>query len=381
MRYIRPHYYDAFQCVAGACPDTCCAGWQIIIDEESLDRYARAKGAFGKRLEESIDWEEGMFRQKGRRCSFLNEENLCDLYKELGEGALCQTCTRYPRHVEEFADLREYSLSLSCPIAAGMILECEEPVRFLETEDDKPDELEEEFEDFDYLLFTQLEDAREVILRIVQERKIGMKQREELVLQMAKELQSCVDEERFFDVDEVTRSYEKKLLCLAEKNESEKRSESRSMRERYTSRCKEFSILLRLERLREEWSDLLQEAWETLYENGETSYLELTERFDREVGYESRQREDWSCKAEQLMVFFVYTYFCGAVYDDQIYSKAALAVFCTEWIEELVMARWALQGSKVTKADYLEVAYRLAREIEHSDENLEMLEAWLGQDE
>ena len=36
MRYLKPHFYDKFVCTAGACPDTCCAGWQIMIDEESL---------------------------------------------------------------------------------------------------------------------------------------------------------------------------------------------------------------------------------------------------------------------------------------------------------------------------------------------------------
>lgn len=41
MRYLKPHFYDKFVCTAGACPDTCCAGWQIMIDEESLDRYGK----------------------------------------------------------------------------------------------------------------------------------------------------------------------------------------------------------------------------------------------------------------------------------------------------------------------------------------------------
>lgn len=50
MRYIKPHYYDAFVCLAGSRPATCCAGWQIVIDEESLDRYGNVKGDFGGRL-------------------------------------------------------------------------------------------------------------------------------------------------------------------------------------------------------------------------------------------------------------------------------------------------------------------------------------------
>lgn len=107
MRYLKPHFYDQFTCTAGDCPDTCCAGWQIVIDEDSLERYGKEQGEFGKRLRNSIDWEEECFYQKNRRCAFLNDENLCDLYKALGPDALCDTCRLYPRHTEEYEGLRE----------------------------------------------------------------------------------------------------------------------------------------------------------------------------------------------------------------------------------------------------------------------------------
>ena len=100
MRYVKPHFYDNFVCTAGDCPDTCCAGWQIMIDEESLERYENEPGEFGKILRNSIDWEEECFYQNNRRCAFLNDENLCDLYKALGPDALCDTCRMYPRHTE-----------------------------------------------------------------------------------------------------------------------------------------------------------------------------------------------------------------------------------------------------------------------------------------
>ena len=47
MRYLKPHYYDKFVCTAGDCPDSCCAGWQIVIDETSLERYGNEKSEFG----------------------------------------------------------------------------------------------------------------------------------------------------------------------------------------------------------------------------------------------------------------------------------------------------------------------------------------------
>ena len=152
MRYVKPHFYDSFVCTAGDCPDTCCAGWQIMIDEESLERYENEPGEFGKILRNSIDWEEECFYQNNRRCAFLNDENLCDLYNALGPDALCDTCRMYPRHTEEYEGLRELSLSLSCPEAAKIILSCKEPVRFLEEETEE----EDDFEEFDFMMFSQL---------------------------------------------------------------------------------------------------------------------------------------------------------------------------------------------------------------------------------
>ena len=34
MKGCRPEYYDRFRCIAGACKDSCCIGWEIDVDEE-----------------------------------------------------------------------------------------------------------------------------------------------------------------------------------------------------------------------------------------------------------------------------------------------------------------------------------------------------------
>ena len=95
MEITRPDYYKEFSCIAGACPDTCCAGWQIVIDDKSLKKYKRVKGTFRNRLHNDIDWKEKVFRQYEKRCAFLNEDSLCDIYSEVGKRMLCDTCRKY----------------------------------------------------------------------------------------------------------------------------------------------------------------------------------------------------------------------------------------------------------------------------------------------
>ena len=360
MYYRKPHYYDKFSCTAEQCPDTCCAGWQIVIDENSLEKYSNVSGDFGIRLLNSINWREGIFEQYEKRCSFLNAENLCDIYKELGADALCDTCRLYPRHIEEFENLREFSLSLSCPVAAKMILQCQEPVRFLEEEDEK-EECEEDFEDFDFLLFDCLLEVREKLFSIVQNRTIPIENRMYCVLKIAKNLQTALDEGELFERDFMAEIE----LCLQEKAEDF----SGNLYEIVQAFRKD---LLRLEVLREEWKTNLKAA-DNLFQKGETWYVEKRDRYKAEIKNTIGQ-EQWDIYKEQLLMFFLYTYFCGAVYDDMIYSKGVLSVISVFWIEEITFWNWAKDERIIEEKNILETAYRYAREIEHSDENLNLLE-------
>ena len=148
MRYTFPDYYREFHCTADRCEDTCCAGWQIVIDPAALKNYReivrggknrvtgkKAAPDFRKRMGKSINWRAGVFRQNDeKRCAFLGDKNLCDLYAALGEKSLCRTCSRYPRHIEEFENVREVTLSVSCPEAARLLMNKQTPASFYAVE-------------------------------------------------------------------------------------------------------------------------------------------------------------------------------------------------------------------------------------------------------
>lgn len=362
MYYRKPHYYETFACTADRCPDTCCAGWQILIDEDSLNRYGNCKGDFGIRLLNSIDWREGAFEQYEGRCSFLNKNNLCDLYQELGKEALCDTCRNYPRHMEEYEGIREFSLSLSCPEAAKRILGSEEKLRILETEDEI--EETEDFEDFDFLLFDRLEEVRTLLFQTVQDRKLPIESRMCFVLKLAACMQKALEEGSLFEV-----SFEEELKKLY-REEKEKTGKKREVCIRYSIMKNILEDLKQLEVLREEWSETLKQTEKDLYSSGEEEYQRIRADFLNVLG---PVREEWERYGEQLLMFFLYTYFCGAVYDEEIYSKSVLAVFGTLWIQELLCGIWKRKGN-ITFEDVVRTSYRYAREIEHSDENLNLLE-------
>ena len=64
MLIVYPDYYRQFSCIAGDCEDTCCAGWEIVIDPKSQQRYRQSQ-VMKRRLLRDINWRKGTFRQCG----------------------------------------------------------------------------------------------------------------------------------------------------------------------------------------------------------------------------------------------------------------------------------------------------------------------------
>lgn len=351
MIYRKTKDYDSFRCIAGDCPESCCIGWQIMIDEESLARYRemannrigqndtnlneKENSELAKLLADGIDWEEACFCQQDGRCSMLREDNLCKLQAACGEEILCNTCHCYPRHMEEYEGEREYSLSVSCPECARILLAGEEPMRFLEWED----ETEEEYDEFDYMLYSGLCESREKLYAIAQNRKLPIGLRLEKLLQAGRMLQNALDEGEYSFLQEWDGEVDSETANDVMLTDAAVRNA--------------FSKLYELENLNARWPRILENTW-TQGVSGELE-ASLTEAI-------------W---LEQLLMFFLYTYYLGAVYDEMIYSKVALSVYSVVFIYWVYMAH---RRSKDDLETMIWATYRYAREIEHSDENLNALE-------
>ncbi|WP_075717832.1 flagellin lysine-N-methylase [Roseburia sp. 499] len=368
MQITYPDYYKKFSCTADKCKDTCCAGWGIVIDDNTLKKYRRVKGAFGKRLRQEIDWREKSFCQNAGRCAFLNHQNLCDIYTELGEQAFCDTCRRYPRHIEEFENLREISLSLSCPEVAEIILSCQEKVRFL-TKEKKG--AEETYEEFDFFLFDKLMDARSFILEVLQNRDYSIEHRIGIVLGFTHDLQRRIRNQEIFQIDELIEKYQTKGAL--ERMQRELESYRESTREKILLMDEMMEALNRLEVLNQQFPAWVQESRRILYERGNIWYQSQMQFFREKV-------PEYRIILEQLMVYFVFTYFCGAVYDENAYTKMKMAVISTLFLREWMMAVWIKKGKQLEFSEIVELSYRYSRELEHSDLNLNTMEEMLGKD-
>jgi len=363
MKNTYPDYYHRFSCMADRCEATCCAGWQIVVDEASLKKYAKVNNEFSDRIKEGVDFAEGVFCQKeNKRCAFLNEKNLCDMYTALGEGALCETCTRYPRHIEEFENVREHTLSVSCPEVAKMLLSLKEPVKFTETEEESE---EEAFDDFDPMLYEILTEAREKMLKVLQDRTLTIEHRAAILWIFITELQDKMDEGVLYldeNLYEVCEAKERKEEILEELKRfcNEKQNVYETSKEL-------FAKLFELEILAEEWEADLTAADRLLYQEDAKRYEEIKEEYRV---WRTANIPNWEIMAEQLMVYFLFTYFCGAVYDEYVASKVKLSVLSVFYMEEMLTAQWLQQNKQLAISDIVRMTYRFSRELEHSDLNL-----------
>lgn len=124
MTTITPNYYNKFKCIANKCKHSCCIGWEIDIDDITLEKYNNLQGNFATKLKSNIEFgETPHFKlDKHERCPFLNECGLCDIIINLGEDMLCQICDDHPRFRNYYGDITEVGLGLACEAAAELIL-------------------------------------------------------------------------------------------------------------------------------------------------------------------------------------------------------------------------------------------------------------------
>lgn len=125
MQIIKPNYYDTFQCLASACPDSCCKEWAVQVDPESVARYRELPGALGDYLRSVMTEEDGdtvLTLSPDGHCPMWQEDGLCRIQAQMGEEYLCHTCRQFPRLRHDYGDFVELGLELSCPEAARLIL-------------------------------------------------------------------------------------------------------------------------------------------------------------------------------------------------------------------------------------------------------------------
>lgn len=310
MNKYHPSYYAAFKCLAGNCPDSCCGGWEIVIDNSTLDYYKKIKGDFADKIRSSIyEDEDGdfVFSLINGRCPFLNNDNLCDIHINCGEEHTCEVCRQHPRFIEEYDGFTEISLSMSCPEAARIIFGSKL------TEDTYP---------------VPVSDKSDELL-------------DELILYRTRVLNNILsgcDAEKCFD-----NLIENSLILQNETDGTDEYGYSFSDFLTDFKNDDIFEFLLKnSEILTDSWKDILREC--------------AGKEFDTDVSLPSDYRS--------MLAYFVYRYYLKAINDYDIIGNA---LFC---ILSVITVYFV---SEITKIPFEEAARLYSKETEHNTDNIELI--------
>ena len=361
-----PEYYDEFSCIASRCKDSCCAGWEIDIDDESYEYYRSVEGSFGDRLRESMFVAEDggyRFKLKGpKRCAMLNDNNLCDLYTALGEEALCEVCTEYPRFSLVYGQVEQKALSLSCEEVGRILFGRTEPEQLIDIE--LPGDCEDDEEDPQYVAF--MEWVQKEAVAILQNRELSITERTREFLAWCDRVQTIINYSQAKDDLSILEAWknqdaDREIREWEQKNIEGKEKPARNLS--YEDFCDRFEIFLDMEELDEEWintkAEFEQIYHEDTYEKLLLAYLNSKDY--SELGY------------EHLLVYFVYRYLMNAVYDYDILSYAKMIVVATLVVRDMDAARFQRNGGSFTMFDRIDVARIFSKEVEHSEGNAEDL--------
>lgn len=361
-----PEYYDEFSCIASRCKDSCCAGWEIDIDDESYEYYRSVEGPFGDRLRESMFVAEDggyRFKLKGpKRCAMLNDNNLCDLYTALGEEALCEVCTEYPRFSLVYGQVEQKALSLSCEEVGRILFGRTEPEQLIDIE--LPGDCEDDEEDPQYVAF--MEWVQKEAVAILQNRELSITERTREFLAWCDRVQTIINYSQAKDDLSILEAWknqdaDREIREWEQKNIEGKEKPARNLS--YEDFCDRFEIFLDMEEIDEEWintkAEFEQIYHEDTYEKLLLAYLNSKDY--SELGY------------EHLFVYFVYRYLMNAVYDYDILSYAKMIVVATLVVRDMDAARFQRNGGSFTMFDRIDVARIFSKEVEHSEGNAEDL--------
>ena len=328
MKEYIPDYYKQFQCVADQCKDSCCIGWEIMIDPESYEKYQKLEGNFQGRLMKGIEHGDNpVFHLDHRdRCVFLNKENLCDIYIHLGEDALCEICTQHPRFHNEYGNIRQSGLGMSCEEAARLLFASEE----LKLEITTKGTSEEKCEDFS-----------EKILKI-----------QLWLLDLLKNKEYSI-EERIEQIFDIVKAIQDQLNMTGE-----------IVYEQYETR-KKYHILQQMseENYIKNWISIYQQL-----DFMDPQVQQIFYKMEKMPFHKERQKMD-DAYIEHLMSYFVYRYFMKSCEDDNLVDKIKFAILNCLMIEKM---NEYCQEHNILKSP-VEIARIYSKEIEYSQENMDTI--------
>lgn len=377
VNIIKPSYYDDFKCIGNECKESCCKGWEIHIDKRSYNAYRNVKGEYYKKLKDGIkrnrkdpdDLHYAEMKLEEMKCKFLNNDNLCDIYINLGEEYLCNICKTYPRKVSKNGKVYEKTLMLSCPEVARMLVELKHDFSF-NMEKGELNKAEREFINpirefkYDEKLYGLLWKGRELSIDVAQFKEIDIWKRLVFIKIIGDELQKVINEKNYDNIDKTIDNLRNIVT--------------------------DYNVITDLDNI-EQVNQIKIEFIRVLIgrkrnANNSEKFLKLICDFDAmfekvsQDEFEVLEREfnayfkEYEKILENYIVYSLYNNYMNPLYTYEELNRSLLFLILSySTIKVLLISRWNKNNKILSKDDIIEVLYSFSRHTEHNSSFIKSL--------
>lgn len=375
MKVLKPFYYDDFNCIANKCIDSCCIGWNVYIDKNIYKKYKKVRGVFGKKLSNSInriklngnDLSYGKIKLKNNICPMMNEEKLCDVYINLGEEYLCNTCKVYPRNINKYGEIYERNLTMSCPEVARYFVKHKGDFYF-NMDDEELSDLDKHYivnKICDKNLYNLLWDARSLTVEIIQFKEIEIWKRIVLSKILCDKVQVIINENNYENYQSLLNNFKNEIVNVDTIKSLDKITIVPGIKMSFTQTILQLRNNIGIKN--EKYLKLIYEYNELVKKNNSgILMIEIENEFD---GFLS----EYNNIMENLLVYLIYKYFMRALYTKNLEVEISNIIISYAVIKMLLLARWYKNNKILNEEDFVEVFYVFSRVIEHNNGFLDRL--------
>lgn len=148
MKIYAPKYYKNFKCIADKCKHSCCVGWEIDIDQATLNKYLSFSNNYTDKIRSSISCIDSphFVLTSDNRCPHLNENGLCNIIINCGEDYICDICREHPRFYNFTNKGKEIGVGISCEAACELILNSDNFDEIIEIDFDEAELIKYDFD-------------------------------------------------------------------------------------------------------------------------------------------------------------------------------------------------------------------------------------------
>jgi len=378
-----PKYMVEFKCISSSCIDSCCAGWDINIDEDTYNKYINStgqlkvllEGKFTQNKDQHESFNHGfMVLKDENRCPFLNSNMLCDIHGGDGQDNLCITCKSYPRVFNIVDNVYEKSGLPSCIEICTIAFLNKDKMEFIEVEEDieeKNIEIRriidsEAFEGTESLL-EYFWDIRVISINIMQSRSFSIEERLNILKNFYEQIEEMYNSHEFDNIEELLEDFNNEVVDY----ELLKGVTFKENNEFYISLAQDELVKnIRSVRLKEcvkQYKNGILNEKSILNQNDICKYLEETSKYFNEL-------EEYSYVFENYLVNQIFKDLIPFNKGEILIESIKVLVNSYRIIKAYVIGMAINSKDEITGEKIIRVIQALSKDIEHNKVFKELLE-------